>query len=138
MPITHRLLRWVPALVMMAVIFILSAMPASKVPTFGTYDVYIKKIGHAVGYGLLGAAYYYALPTSLPRSVRWVAALALSLGFALSDEFHQSFVSGRTSSMRDVAIDGLGAVLALFLAAGYSSSISSPTRTDTIPNSAPE
>ncbi len=132
------LLRLVPALVMMTTIFVLSAMPASKIPTFGPYDVYFKKMAHALGYGLLGVSYYYALPTGLPRFARWSMALGLSLGFALSDEFHQSFVSGRTSSIRDVAIDGLGAFLALFLAAGYSSSINRPSRVETLPNSGPD
>ncbi len=134
----ERLVRWIPALVMMTAIFMLSALPASKVPTFGPYDVYFKKIGHAIGYGLLGVSYYYALPTRLPRFVRWSMALGLSLGFALTDEFHQSFVNGRTASVRDVAIDAMGAFLALFLAAGYSSSIIPRSRSETLPNSTPE
>lgn len=123
---------------MMTAIFMFSALPASRVPTFGIYDVYVKKIGHAIGYGLLGVSYYYALPTGLPRSIRWVMALALSLGFAFSDEFHQSFVEGRTSSLQDVAIDGLGAFLALFLAAGYSSNLRLPFQEEKLPNSIPE
>lgn len=132
------LLRWVPALFMMTAIFVLSAMPSSMIPSFGPYDVYFKKAGHAIGYGLLGVSYYYALPTRLHRAVRWLMALALSLGFALSDEFHQSFVQGRNSSLRDVAIDVFGAVVALFLAAGYSSTISFRPRSKTLPNSAPD
>lgn len=119
------LLRWVPAFAVMTAIFVLSSLPASEVPTFGPYDVYVKKVLHGIGYGMLGLAYYYALPAGLPRIIRWPMALSLSLGFALTDELHQSFVDGRTSSMRDVAIDGLGAFLALFLGAGYSSSLSS-------------
>ena len=138
MSLAERILRWIPALAMMVAIFTLSALPASKVPTFGAYDVYIKKIGHAIGYGLLGVSYYYALPTGLPRGVRWVMALTLSLGFALSDEFHQSFVEGRTSSLRDVAIDGAGATLALFLAAGYSSTINLRSRAESLPSSVPD
>jgi len=138
MPAIQRLLRWVPALVMMTAIFVLSALPASKLPAFGPYDVYLKKVGHAIGYGLLGVSYYYALPVGLPRFIRWSMALGLSLGFALTDEYHQSFVSGRTASVRDVAIDGLGAFLALFLAAGYSSSIIPRSRAETLPNSSPD
>ncbi len=131
-------MRWVPALVMMTAIFMLSALPASMVPSFGPYDVYIKKISHAIGYALLGVSYYYALPTRLPRLARWMMALGLSLGFAVTDEFHQSFVDGRTASVRDVAIDGLGAFLALFVAAGYSSSLIPRSRAETLPNSNPD
>lgn len=32
----------------------------------------------------------------------------LSLCYALSDEFHQSFVSGRSASIRDVLTDTIG------------------------------
>lgn len=135
MSVFERLLRWVPALAMMTAIFVLSAMPSSMIPTFGVYDVYLKKIGHAIGYALLGVSYYYALPTRLPRLIRWLMAFGLSLGFAVTDEFHQSFVSGRTASVRDVAIDGLGAFLALLLAAGYSSSLIPRSRAETPPNS---
>ncbi|MEE9217084.1 MAG: VanZ family protein [Anaerolineales bacterium] len=134
----ERLMRWIPALVMMTAIFMLSALPASKLPTFGPYDVYVKKISHAIGYGLLGVSYYYALPTRLPRLVRWSMAFGLSLGFAVSDEFHQSYVDGRTASVRDVAIDAMGAFLALFLAAGYSSSIIPGSRAKSLPNSTPD
>jgi VanZ family protein len=45
--------------------------------------------------------------------------------FALSDEFHQSFVRGRHSALRDVGIDSLGALLALLAATVYSSNSSS-------------
>ena len=107
----------------MSAIFFFSSLPATRVPTFGAYDVYVKKLGHAIGYGMLGIAYYYALPSGLTRFIRWPMALSLALGFAVTDEIHQSFVAGRTSSLRDVAIDAFGATLALFLGAGYSNSI---------------
>jgi VanZ family protein len=41
--------------------------------------------------------------------------------FSLSDEFHQSFVQGRHSSLRDVLIDGAGAATALLFGSLYSS-----------------
>jgi len=39
-------------------------------------------------------------------------SLAICLLFAISDEYHQTFVPGRGGTWTDVAIDGLGAVLA--------------------------
>ncbi len=39
-------------------------------------------------------------------SVVWVSAIVGTIG--LADEFHQMFVSGRSSSMGDVAADFLG------------------------------
>ena len=115
------LIRWAPALMMMGLIFLFSSMPSEKVPYYGELDFIIKKGGHALGYGLLGLSYYYALPRSLSRIYRWILAFIMAVLFALSDEYHQSFVKGRDSSLGDVAIDSLGAAVALFLGAGYSS-----------------
>lgn len=117
--------RWLPAVVMMAAIFTLSSLPASEIPYFGPLDFVVKKGGHAVGYGLLGLSYYYALPPRLSAGYRAALAFLMAVLFALSDEYHQSFVEGRTSSLRDVAIDAFGAAVALILGAGYSSNSSS-------------
>jgi VanZ family protein len=105
----------------MGLIFFFSSLPSEKIPYYGGLDYIIKKGAHALGYGFLGLSYYYALPRSLSRLYRWVLAWIMAILFALSDEYHQSFVQGRNSSLGDVAIDGFGAILALFLGAGYSS-----------------
>ena len=108
-------------MVLMMVIFFLSGQPASRLPIFGEYDLLIKKLGHASGYAMLGLAYYFALPPYLRVGYRWALALLMAILFALSDEFHQSFIEGRTSSLIDVMIDTAGAVFALSLGAIYSS-----------------
>jgi VanZ family protein len=113
--------RWVPAIFIMGLIFFFSSLPSTRVPYYGAFDFLIKKGGHAIGYGLLGLSYYYALPRGLSRFYRWILAFIMAILFALSDEYHQSFVQGRDSSLGDVAVDGLGAAVALFLGAGYSS-----------------
>ncbi|HEX9796086.1 MAG TPA: VanZ family protein [Anaerolineales bacterium] len=117
----YAFLRWLPAVVLMVSIFTLSSIPATGLPFFGDYDVLIKKAGHALGYALLGLAYYIALPPRLSRGYRWALGLLMALLFALSDEYHQSFVDGRTSSLRDVLIDGVGAAVAVSIGAVYSS-----------------
>lgn len=113
-------LRWVPSLVLMGLIFLLSSIPGTAVPFFGAWDFAIKKLGHTAGYGLLGISYYYGFPPSWPRAVRWPLAWVLSLGFAFSDEFHQNFVLGRTAALSDVGFDVFGATLALIWGGGYS------------------
>lgn len=114
-------LRWLPALVMMGAIFTFSSIPASNLPDFGSFDFLVKKSGHAIGYALLGLSYFYALPRRLNSGYRWLTALLMAVLFALSDEFHQSFVQGRTSSLRDVMIDGVSAAVFVAVAAIYSS-----------------
>ena len=114
------LMRWVPAFIMMGLIFYLSSLPASRIPYYGPLDVLLKKGAHALGYGLLGLSYFYALPRSLSKVYRLMIALMMAILFALSDEYHQSFVEGRNSSLNDVAINGLGAAVSLILAGFYS------------------
>jgi VanZ family protein len=122
MQATRALVRWAPAIVMMGLIFVASSTPASRLPYFGTIDLLVKKGGHALGYALLGLSYFHALPRRLSVPYRAVMALLMAILFSLSDEFHQSFVEGRTSTLHDVLIDTGGASLALFVAAVYSSS----------------
>jgi VanZ family protein len=114
------ILRWLPALVTMAVIFIFSSLPSYEVPDFGFLDVVIKNGGHFVGYALLAFAYSFALPRQLSQLQRGVIAIAFALLYALSDEFHQSFVPGRNASWIDIIVDGLGASTAALLWARYS------------------
>jgi len=48
-----------------------------------------------------------------------ILALALCSGFAMTDEFHQTFVAGRTGQMMDVIIDSLGAIVGMFFYSTY-------------------
>jgi VanZ family protein len=122
---SNRYARWLPAILVMGIIFALSSLPAYRIPFFGRYDLLIKKGAHALGYGLLGLAYAYALPSRLSLPVRWGLSLCMAVLFALSDEFHQSFVEGRSSSLTDVFIDSVGAAFALTVGIGYSSNSNS-------------
>jgi hypothetical protein len=104
--------RWLPALLIMALIFTASSFTKKELPNFGAWDVLTKKGGHALGYALLGAAYFRGLAASRRLSWRLAAlALAAAVLYALTDEFHQRFVSGRTSSPVDVLIDAGGAAM---------------------------
>jgi len=102
-----------------------SSLPIGVVPYFGHWDLLIKKGGHALGFGMLGLAYAFALPARISRRQRWLLSLLMVVLFALSDEFHQSFVEGRHSRLADVLIDTAGAVVMLTFGLGYSSNSSS-------------
>jgi VanZ family protein len=106
-------LRWLLPLLVMVGIFFASNTPARSIPDFGPVDVIVKKAGHMLGYALLASAYWYAL--GFKKNRNWVALL-LAILYALTDEFHQSFIPGRHPSLVDVfAFDGGGAALALLL-----------------------
>ncbi len=105
--------RWFPALLMMMIIFAFSAQPKDDLPNLLGWDYFVKKAGHMIGYGLLAVSYCHWL--NYDKKHYWLAWL-MTLLYAATDEFHQSFVPGRGASVFDVLIfDNLGAVLALWL-----------------------
>ncbi len=114
-------MRWIPSLILMLAIFFFSSLPSSRIPYFGWWDLFVKKGSHMLGYAMLGLAYFYALPPRLSTGFRWLLALIMAILFSLSDEFHQSFVQGRTSTLVDVGIDTVGAAIALTIGAYVSS-----------------
>lgn len=99
---------------MMGAIFWFSAHTAADLPNFDWADAIVKKSGHVIGYALLAFFYWYAL--GMDKNKRWLAWL-LAILYALTDEYHQSYIAGRHPSIWDVMIfDDLGALLALWLA----------------------
>jgi VanZ family protein len=109
----NAFLRWLPAILMMAIIFGFSSVPGNILPNFGPPDLLVKKGGHVLGYALLTLADWYGLGFDRRR---WWLALLLALIYAALDEFHQSFVPGRHPSWVDViGLDGVGAAAALGL-----------------------
>lgn len=73
----------------------------------------LRKLSHVAIYAVLGLNMSAALRSAL--TTRGTLGLSLSLGtlYAVSDEFHQSFVPGRLASLRDVLIDIGGLILGI-------------------------
>ena len=112
-----QILNWVPALVVMGVIFWFSAQSGEELPVFSWADKIVKKSGHMIGYALLAFWYWYAL--GLQNNRRWLAWL-LAIIYAATDEYHQSFVPFRGPSIWDVLIfDNFGALISLWLTNRY-------------------
>lgn len=106
--------KWLPALLVMGLIFWFSSQPSSNLPNFDRADKVLKKGGHILGYAMLSWSYWYALDRKPNR--RWIAWLGAIL-YAATDEYHQSFVIGRYPSAWDVFVfDNLGALIALSVA----------------------
>jgi VanZ family protein len=72
---------------------------------------------HFGEYAVLALLLWQALRAT-PRLSRRAASLAFALTvlYAISDEWHQFYVPGRYSDVRDVMVDALGALVALLLA----------------------
>jgi VanZ family protein len=107
----RTLLRALAPLAMMGVIFYFSAQPAAEHHAW--WVIVFRKIGHVTGYALLTALWAWALRGVVGRPVVW--AVLISLAYACTDEFHQTFVHGRTGTPRDVLIDAIGMAIAALL-----------------------
>jgi VanZ family protein len=108
-----RLSLWGPVAACMGGIFYMSAQPEVTLPT-GVDD----KTAHYVAYMTLGLLVVRALARGLPARMTAsvaVAALAITIGYGATDEWHQSFVPGRSSELADLAADSLGALCAVGL-----------------------
>src|SRR4051794_40184762 len=105
----RALSRFGPPLALMAAIFFLSAQPDLS-SGLGTWDTIGRKIVHMAEYGLLWWLLHRALGV---RSA--LPAVAITLAYAATDEFHQSFVTGRHGTPVDVLIDAAGVVIAVAL-----------------------
>lgn len=100
----------VPPLLAMVVIFILSAQPSDEIDR-AWWDVALRKLGHMTEYAILTALWWRAL-RGLGAHHALPFALAISLGYAITDEFHQTFVDGRNGTPVDVLIDAAGMAVA--------------------------
>jgi VanZ family protein len=109
-------LKWGPVVLWMGMIFILSAQPTLPSAENQLLDLILKQSAHVLVYAGLAVLWLRALQDShLPASQRLCIALVAAGLYALSDEFHQRFVPGRTASLVDVGCDWLGAGLAAWL-----------------------
>ena len=111
MTVVSRVDRWAPPIALMAVIFFFSAQPDLN-SGLGLIDTIGRKLIHAAEYGLLCFLWWRALSRpGRPQDVVLVVAVALSSLYAVTDEYHQTFVDGRHGSPVDWAIDTMGALL---------------------------
>ena len=104
----RRLDPWAPPLVLMAVIFLLSAQPNLN-SGLGTADIIGRKLVHFAEFGLLAFLWARALRTRMELRRAALVALVLTSLYAAADEYHQTFVKGRRGHPVDWAIDTAGA-----------------------------
>jgi VanZ family protein len=105
--------RFGPPIALMAVIFFLSAQPDLN-SGLGVWDTIGRKIIHMASFGLLWFLWQRALRTSAAYP-----AVLITLAYAATDEYHQTFVEGRHGSPVDVFIDAVGIAIAVLLHARY-------------------
>jgi VanZ family protein len=108
---SRALTHWLPVVLWAALIFALSSIP-SLGTGLGTWDLVLRKVAHMAEYAVLGGL--------LQRAVgREPLAILLGSAYAVTDELHQSFVSGRQGAPLDWLIDTIGVVAGVLLFARW-------------------
>ncbi|SHJ15592.1 VanZ family protein [Parasporobacterium paucivorans] len=126
---------WLAVLVLMALIFYLSAEPAEQsnelstgitrtilnalqgqIPfmadmSLETFNHIIRKTTHFMAYMLLGMLVLNAL--GIKGWKKTLLAFAISAAYAASDETHQLFVPGRGGQLKDVILDSSGSAFGI-------------------------
>lgn len=100
--------------------FALSAQPHLRISDDDLLDLILRKSAHVLEYSVLAllASMTLRQEDGGPVGIRTlVAAACLAVAYAITDEWHQSFIPGRHAAARDVAIDAVGAVAATWVLA---------------------
>ena len=111
MTLVRRVELWLPPLLLMGAIFFFSSQ-ADLNSGLGTIDLIGRKIIHFGQYALLAFLWWRVFESPLGRRRAALAAFTITIAYAATDEFHQTFVHGRHGSPVDWLIDSAGAGLA--------------------------
>ncbi len=134
-----KAIRYVLLFLWMAVIYVFSDQPNSNETTleiFGSFNYWVRKAAHMSEYAILFLLFNSCISPSdtggektsdtagddskSKQRAEFISSVAveffLTVLYACSDEWHQSFVPGRSALLSDVLIDSAGALIpALFV-----------------------
>lgn len=117
----------VAALIWMIIIFLVTQLPyftgertASAIhrtiaaqadyDIVGFLNLLLRKATHIIAFGVLSV---FLLKSMETLSYSYLLSLIFTSVYAMSDEYHQSFMPGRVASFEDVLFDSFGALLAM-------------------------
>lgn len=78
------------------------------------YTFVIRKMAHFTVYLILGILVINMISSFNLKNLITISIL-ICFAYALSDEFHQLFVDGRSCELRDVLIDTIGSFIGIFI-----------------------
>jgi VanZ family protein len=111
---SQRVLVWLPPIAWAGFIFFVSAQPKETFEKLGLSGLLLSIAGHLVVYFVLMSLLVLAFRFGSNAPQKWAYALSFLLLalYGLSDEYHQSFVPGRTATIVDWIVDLIGAGMA--------------------------
>lgn len=134
-----KIISWVLVIFWMVIIFYFSHQPAVKSNALSTgisrkitevvkkvtndpiinkvnFNHIIRKMAHFTVYFILGILVVNAIGQRYSLDTKWIlGSIIICILYAISDEFHQSFVPGRGPAVFDVLVDSFGASTGILL-----------------------
>ncbi|MEH7484695.1 VanZ family protein [Neobacillus drentensis] len=86
--------------------------PSADHEEINVLNLIVRKATHVTVFGILALLLFKSLEIN---RYSYILSWVLTFLYAITDEYHQSFMPGRVSSFRDVLFDSLGAFLGLSL-----------------------
>jgi VanZ family protein len=112
-----KIQNWFLVFLWASLIFFLSHQPDLSSGLPKVWDFFLAKSAHILQYAILTFLLIRALKEyQLTKKRVLILAVILAIGYAFSDEYHQLFILGRESSLRDIGIDSLGVLSTTWLA----------------------
>lgn len=141
----YKYVTWIPAFILMCIIFLFSSKTATvsdqsslqiasviyniyenssettieyheKEQIIGQINHITRKMAHGLEYCVL--AFFVALHLFVcgkKRGGLFISSIIFTAFYAATDEFHQTFVAGRSGQLSDVLIDSLGATIGVII-----------------------
>ena len=104
-----KVIRFLPSIIWMGIIFYFSSRQTTGIGGDSYWWRFIiLKSFHIIEYAILALLLFFAINN-------YNYSLLISVFYALSDEIHQSFVTGRQATLRDVFFDLSGIFLGLLI-----------------------
>jgi VanZ family protein len=112
--VAYRIKYYSPAILYVILIAFLSSLDQRIVATYswGIRDFIL----HGIEYNLLGVTFIWAVfrdKHSIELRASYRLAVSLGVAIAIADEFYQSFVPSRFSTIEDVVADSFGVILSI-------------------------
>ena len=114
---SSKVKNWILVFIWASFIFFLSHQPFLKSDFPNQLDFILRKIAHFSEYAILTWLLIRALKEyGLTNRKILILAISMSFLYAVSDEYHQTFILGRQGAFRDVFIDSVGILITSQLA----------------------
>lgn len=114
--IRHFVLYWLPPIIWMIIIFIMSSRQRISLADTEVENFLIFKSLHVIEYAFLYLLLFRASFKTFSKKITIQTIFFISIVgailYAISDELHQTFVPTRQGSVRDIFIDTIGILLA--------------------------